>query len=56
MPERGRLIDKYPNVRQVFFCSSSGGDVYRIIYLVKKESKRVYILTVRHGAGMYEIF
>lgn len=56
MPERGRLIDKYPDVRQIFFCSSPGGDMYRIIYLVKKESKQVYILTVRHGAGMYEVF
>lgn len=56
MPERGRLIEKYPNVRQVFFYSSPGGDMYRIIYLVKKEGKQVYILTVRHGAGMYEVF
>ena len=51
MPERGVSVEKYTNVRQIFFRSGSSGDVYRIIYLVQTERETVYILTVRHGSG-----
>ncbi len=51
MPERGAPIEKYSNVRQIFFRSGSTGNVYRIIYLVQNENETVYILTVRHGSG-----
>lgn len=54
MPERGGLIEKHPGVRQIYFRSGSGGDLYRMIYLVKKERNAVYILTVRHGAELYK--
>lgn len=54
MPNRGASVEKYENIKNVFFKLNPGGIVYRVIYKIDEENNSIYILTVLNGKRSME--